>query len=296
MNKSTYEMRYGKPPDMIGVPEWGAPCYIFDHKAGKLDPHAEHVRWMGFDVVTPTKGHQVYSPKSGTICVELAVRVLRLEPDKEEEVFEVNTPTVLWEEVAPSADPGKDGAGSLPEQVGGEVDEDDGSAASGSVNGPRTPPQPLAQLQPLPAPPREPRAKPARRFLQVDQNLRRSSRPPQPVRDVMQGIAASRRIEEAVQIPAVNPPDADEQHGPITTQALFGYTDFVQALVAQHADPELLEPTSHKEAASRPDAAQWLAAEDEERCSLTSKGVYHWVLRSTVAAAGRKVVGSKWVY
>ncbi|EJD33718.1 hypothetical protein AURDEDRAFT_147612 [Auricularia subglabra TFB-10046 SS5] len=48
--KSPYEMRFGKPRDISGVSEWGAPCYAYVF--GKLEPNAERVYWLA---MTPSR-------------------------------------------------------------------------------------------------------------------------------------------------------------------------------------------------------------------------------------------------
>ncbi|KZV97001.1 hypothetical protein EXIGLDRAFT_608447, partial [Exidia glandulosa HHB12029] len=112
----------------------------------------------------------------------------------------------------------------------------------------------------------------------------RVRKPSQYVRDIQEGVGVAdgrpsqSQFPRGLQVPVEEPPSSSTA-AIASAQELFGYVDFARALVAQHADPALLEPNSHDEALSRPDADRWVAAEQAERTSLKEKDVYTWVER-----------------
>ncbi|EJD44091.1 hypothetical protein AURDEDRAFT_125388 [Auricularia subglabra TFB-10046 SS5] len=188
-------MRYGEPRDISGVPEWGAPCYVFDLNTGKLENNAERVYWLGYDDTTPTKGHRLWSKSKHKNLI-------------------LDEPRV------------------------------------------RKPSQYVRDIR-------------SGVFMQ-------DNRPSQPL------------LPRGLQVPPEQPPADVTRTAFANAQQLYGYIDFAHAAAAQHGDPELLEPASHDEALSRPDADCWLEAEQAERDSLKDKAVYEWVSRDDVRVKGRK--------
>jgi len=141
--KSPHKVRYGKPRNIAGLPEWGAPCYVFDDM-GKLSPNAERVHWMGYDSVLPTKGHCVYWPMRRKVTSEAAVRFLREEPGEGEAIEDtVDGGHMLWDD---------------PDETETEEDEaaqpeaDADPSASSDIVADLPPAAPLLQLDDPPAP------------------------------------------------------------------------------------------------------------------------------------------------
>ena len=66
--KTPYEMVNGKKPYLGGIQEFGVAAYVKDLRAGKLDPHAQKGRFVGYD--SESKGFRIYWPEKRTISIE----------------------------------------------------------------------------------------------------------------------------------------------------------------------------------------------------------------------------------
>ncbi|PIL23016.1 hypothetical protein GSI_14323 [Ganoderma sinense ZZ0214-1] len=66
--RTPYEALTGSPPDLSGVPIWGAQVWVHDDSSGKVGVRAVAGRWVGFD--PQSKGHRVYWPERRTVTVE----------------------------------------------------------------------------------------------------------------------------------------------------------------------------------------------------------------------------------
>lgn len=67
-NKTPLEMATGEKPDLSELHEWGSVIWVKILNAGKLEPHAEEVRFVGFD--EESKGYRVYWKGKNRISVE----------------------------------------------------------------------------------------------------------------------------------------------------------------------------------------------------------------------------------
>ncbi|KAI0675897.1 hypothetical protein C8Q78DRAFT_939085, partial [Trametes maxima] len=67
-----YEAVTGTPPNLSGVPVWGAQLWVHSTAAGKIGDRAVAARWVGFD--GQSKGHRVYWPERRSVTVERNVR------------------------------------------------------------------------------------------------------------------------------------------------------------------------------------------------------------------------------
>ena len=69
--KTPYEMVTGLKPDLSNLIEWGAKVWIKILDAGKLQPRAIEVNFVGYD--EESKGYRVYWPKARKVFIECDV-------------------------------------------------------------------------------------------------------------------------------------------------------------------------------------------------------------------------------
>jgi len=67
-NKTPYEMKFKKKPNLAGIQEFGAAAYVKDLTAGKLDARAQVGRFVGYD--SESKGFRIYWPNKRSVSVE----------------------------------------------------------------------------------------------------------------------------------------------------------------------------------------------------------------------------------
>ena len=66
--KTSYEMLYGRKPDLSGLPSWGAKCWILDCSGLKLDDCTKEGHWVSFDAESTV--HRIYLPDQHAVIVE----------------------------------------------------------------------------------------------------------------------------------------------------------------------------------------------------------------------------------
>ena len=63
---------YGKPPNLAGLPVWGAQIWVHDADASKIGAHACLGHWVGYD--SQSRGHHVYWPDKRSVTVKQSIR------------------------------------------------------------------------------------------------------------------------------------------------------------------------------------------------------------------------------
>jgi hypothetical protein len=66
--KTPYEVKNKRKPNLSGIQEFGAAAYVKDLKAGKLDARAKKGRFVRYD--SESKGYKIYWPDKRSISVE----------------------------------------------------------------------------------------------------------------------------------------------------------------------------------------------------------------------------------
>jgi hypothetical protein len=230
---------------------------------------------MGLD--ESSKGARIYWPDTKTVSIERNVyidktklSVSRLEGEENEGIVETNPDL-------PSKNP------SLKSHL----------------------PYPSTQIPPAPAPsnphtdiedpPSEPEAR-----------SKRTRRPAQRVKDLLDGVAVSSNLPKShgklapgIQLPSQKPQvdeniPIDKSDAVIEGEGLSEWMMVVEeyALAAEVSEIEALEPRNLAEAKARPDWPQWKKAIDEELLVLKNAGTWEVV----DAPDGINIVGSKWVF
>ena len=172
--RTPFEALTGSPPDLSGIPEWGAQVWVHDTSSGKVGERAIPARWVGFD--GESKGHRVYWPDRRTVTVERNVRFAA-----------PHLPASIADDAA---------------ELEGESDADDGKSAASQPKSEPAPvvPGPVADLPPVPAPvPAPPEPRPTRVRM-----------PSRVVRDILEGRAADSELPRGVRVQDVSEEDAVE--------------------------------------------------------------------------------------
>ena len=260
--KTPYEALYGQPPDLSALRRWGCTVWVHDPNGSKLDVRAREARWLGFDV--DAKAHRVYWPDTRTVAVERNVyfgSAVQLEGEQ------ISIPAVGSEQTAAPPTPSTSALPAPP----------DTSAAPESP----TPEEPPVQL-------------------------RRSTRlrkPSRLVRDLQSGEGVTHADSAApshargLPVPGAPEEDPEEAGGVWTVEdgvpaLLEAFEGLEQALAAEIADAEALEPRTLAEAKRRPDWPLWEKAIEEELATLKAAGTW----RLEEAPPGANIIGSKWVF
>ena len=257
-----YEVLHGKPPNLAGLPIWGARLWVHDVSTGKVGIRAKAAHWVGYD--PQSKGHRVYWQDSRRITVErnvyfgeedpnpAAVDDVELEGEYQESDKHESTASESADE---SSEPEDEPASEPEDEPTSEPDE------------PRTPPSQPAELVAPPAP----------RAVRI-------RKPSAKVSDILEGKSADKDVPRGVQLPLpelVIPTEAD------LTEEVSG-----MAMAAQIADVEGLDPRSLEEAKRRPEWPRWKEAMEEERRALEAHGT--WQLEKP--PAGANIVSCRWVF
>ena len=67
-DKTPYELRHKKKPNLAGIQEFGVTAYVKDLKAGKLDVQAKVGWFVEYD--SKSKGYRIYWPQKRSITIE----------------------------------------------------------------------------------------------------------------------------------------------------------------------------------------------------------------------------------
>lgn len=72
--KTSFELVYGKKPDLRGLREWGDEVWVHQAGGDKLGGRAKKGRWIGYD--GESNGSRIYYPDTGTVKVERNFRFI----------------------------------------------------------------------------------------------------------------------------------------------------------------------------------------------------------------------------
>ena len=65
--RTPFKAVYGKPPNLAGLPVWGAQIWVHDADASKIGTRTHLGCWVGYD--SQSRGHRVYWPDKRSVTV-----------------------------------------------------------------------------------------------------------------------------------------------------------------------------------------------------------------------------------
>ena len=271
--RTPFEAVYGKPPNLAGLPVWGARIWVHDADASKIGTRAHLGRWVGYD--SQSRGHHVYWPDKRSVTVERSVRF---------ETDEVDLPpahgNVLFE--------GEGG-------VAGNCNAPGAENAPNDSNLGEKPPKnaensPLDKTGP-------PSARSDDRSMNTDTEAMSgrpqcTRNPSRYVRDILVGVGSATGPNTHSGLPpGVQAPSLDGNMSKGDGRSLEDIVEEV-GMAAAVVEAIGLEPRSVEEARKRPDWPRWEEAINAELGQLTAMGTWEVVDKPV----GVNVVGSKWVF